>query len=309
MTRNLLAAATLLLCSFHSLFAQTYTGPPVGTKWYYTQSPYTSARGGVWTLEITADTILFTRPSKITRLTYREQNISSLERTDIMQFSDKRIYTYDRQLNLFLLLYDFGALKGDSVKTIFRSKTHLSEGNLIFFNYRVDSIFTAQFNGTPLTQQNISWDKSSTYDFADKVIWEKIGSLRFFFPQAVGTNPTTGPARCYDEPGKPMIHFVTYPCDSVPGILADTKLVVSEGLNVQVYPNPATGATWRLTWSGEAEAVDLQLHSAIGAIIWSANSVGGHEYEIPARNFPAGVYFLTIRDKKGSQSARKLVKP
>ena len=296
-----------LLFSFSSN-GQAYSGPPVGTKWYYTQLASTYNTGGVWILEVTADTTIFTRPCKVTRLSYKEQNISSLERVDYVQFAGKQVFMYDAPLKSFVTLYDFDAKAGDTVYCHFRPRNHLSEGALVEYFYRVDTVFTAMYNGTPVTQQNVSWNAKNQYDFRDKVLWEKVGSLRFFFPQASTQTPSTGPIRCYEEPKQLSIHFVNYPCDSIP-LTTSTKDLAFGNMVANVYPNPTTTGEWTLSWSDNPNGGYLaRLTNALGASVWSSPTLREREIQIPATGLPTGVYWLTLTDQEGGQTVRKLMK-
>lgn len=170
----------ILLISFNS-YSQNFA--PVGAKWHYN---VTNASGIYYILkESIKDTIVLGKSAKKT-----SETPNFLFSPNIIYEDSNKVYHYNSYSNQFLLLYNFNANQGDTVKVI------LSIWDTI--PYLIDSVKIENIGGFLKKVQYIT-DLTGCWDFGTKFI-ESIGSNRYFFPiQCTYPPDLPDSLRCYSD--------------------------------------------------------------------------------------------------------------
>jgi hypothetical protein len=226
----------------------------------------------------------------------------------------KTHYTYSENDSVFFfkddefhLLYDFGAIEGDTV--IIGYYTTASGDPLLMF---IDSTSTIDINGESRIIQYVTCGDGLVVEFAEEVI-EGIGGTYYMFP--VYDGQSYGALRCYEDsiiglflsPYHPNFWWNFEDCDQ---IITDIPELESNN-KMLVYPNPFTTSTtieYELT---EPSHVQLTIYNTIGETIYVAvdclMSQGKHTFTWTAEGLPQGMYYAVLRSDEGV-SVVKLIK-
>ncbi len=267
---------------------------PIGAKWHYDQGTFNPDLTTYQTFEAISDTIINGIPCrklmKISRLTGTE--ISYL----YMYSVTDSVFFYAG--NGFHLLYDFGAITGDTITLGYYITYDGSPLKMI-----IDSTSTIIINGETRKLQYVSCGDGMVIEFGGIVI-EGIGNIGYMFPSF---DPSLdGPLRCYEDsnlglfinPYHPNNGWNFQDCEQIiTGIAGKEKTA-----DIMIYPNPATHflKITDLDRPTEYTFFDIQ-----GKAIKSGMVVPSQLINL--RDIPAGLYFLKIRNSK-LLTIKKIVK-
>ena len=80
-------------------------------------------------------------------------------------------------------------------------------------------------------------------------------------------------------------------------------------IHFYIYPTPISSnafVAWNHLYDGQLYFI---LFNAIGQQIWQSNTnMAKYSAEIPMKNLPRGIYYLQIKDEKGTTVVEKIVK-
>jgi hypothetical protein len=155
---------------------------PIGAKWYYTQTGIGDLKT-YKTIESVGDTIIEGKSCR--KLLEVSRNLFAPIR-DIRIMYSKNDSVSEYYNSSFHLLYDFGAMKGDTITL------DVNLPKMI-----IDSTSTIGINGSVHKVQYVTCSDGMMVEFGGKVI-EGIGNLIFMFPTY--DNNYDGPLRCYVDP-------------------------------------------------------------------------------------------------------------
>lgn len=104
-------------------------------------------------------------------------------------------------------------------------------------------------------------------------------------------------------------HFIPLPPSLNP---TPTREVTGAFDGMQLYPNPANGIFVVDFNLREGTAVQLQVLDMSGKMVYRVDNEqfpsGEQAFEVDAGNWPAGVYFVLLRDRNGALISKKLIK-
>ncbi|OFY96841.1 MAG: hypothetical protein A3K10_08675 [Bacteroidetes bacterium RIFCSPLOWO2_12_FULL_31_6] len=243
------------------------------------------------------DTIILGEPSKII-LEERVTLNDTIANEIFMKSDSNRVYLFDSFSNSFKLIYDFGALPGDTIEVYTRDWFSDSTLTLV-----VDSVSTININGTILGVQYVR----QLYSPSDEgnmggIIIENIGWIGFMFPlHAWADPPYGGELRCFQNDSIGLYQPSAVDCDYITGIES-----INNSNNISIYPNPTT-AEFVIELASFSSKTQLNIVSVEGKTIYTNNTINTNKIVINTADWSKGIYVLKITDKQSSQ-VLKLIK-
>ena len=287
----------LFLFSYSFLNAQ---GPPVGTRWTYTRrsfSDYMTGQSVPISIEIDRDTVVH---GKVLKHMTLSSSISAF-----YLFENRKVFQYYDKLDTFFLLYDWNKNTHDTVSITFNA-FFLQNKKIDSLKYVIDSV--KYRNSDSLKIQYVHTVAFSFNFTFSHIFIEKIGGDDWFFPQSGAVDPAqSNGIRCYEEPGKTPIKFVTYKCDST--LRTGTQDVLDDH-NVQLYPTLVNQDIYlENSGNGRHEKYFIYITDALGRVILQTTWLEQETSKIiDANNWHSGIYFVTLRNESGARSTKKIIK-
>lgn len=143
---------------------------PIGAKWYYSgecdflddvdpsEKPVQpEGCRTFYTIESVRDTIVQGHESRILQIKYHEKNKTTLLSEEVMRGTTKKVYHYNKEEEVFYLLYDFTKNEGDTIEV--DSELFSPNGGdveKVSFKSRIDSVFTYKEWGSDLIAYDVS---------------------------------------------------------------------------------------------------------------------------------------------------------
>lgn len=257
---------------------------PRGTEWYYEIKHLT---GGITYqhLEYTADTAVNSKRVKIiaeTNTMYDKEQWTDFEY--IYEDGD-RIYWWNKDLEDFTVLYDFGAEVGDEWEI---------NGGWFTITVHVDAAQTVTFKSQPYRVLSVS-DVNGL--FTGDIICG-IGHQERFFPESpIAKDYEVDGLRCFWQDGELVLTMGDEDCDAVYYDYHDVD--ENPVATFTVYPNPTDGL---LFVEGQGE---YRLTNPLGQTLLSGTSLRAiakqpnqnSSMTIDVSKLSPGLYFLTIGDQ------------
>ena len=246
---------------------------PRGTEWYYEIKHLT---GGITYqhLEYTADTAVNSKRVKIiaeTNTMYDKEQWTDFEY--IYEDGD-RIYWWNKDLEDFTLLYDFGAEVGDEWEI---------NGGWFTIIVHVDGVDETTLQGKTYRVLHVT---DPNYQLFTGDIICGIGHQKSFFPLSpIAKDYYINGLRCFWQDGELVLTMGDEDCDAVYYDYHDVD--ENPVATFTVYPNPTDGL---LFVEGQGE---YRLTNPLGQILL----LGTTTKTIDVSSLPAGLYFLTIGDQ------------
>lgn len=272
----------ILTSIFIQISAQEFA--PIGAKWHYSQGTLNPELIAFKTIESISDTLIEGKScKKLNQVSaYMPPNTPSL----FLYSSNDSVFVYEK--GSFHLLYDFGAVAGDTLTLGY--PTH----NGLPLRMIIDSTGTITINGQLRKLQYVTCGDSIVIEFGGKVI-EGIGNMEYMFPRLDGNN--NGPLRCYNDN---ILGLFLNPyhynngwdfqnCEQI--ITGINDLPVTE--TIKIYPNPVTSsfAITNLDRVTEFELFDIHGRKVMKGIV-------NFKQVIKIDNLLKGLYFLRIKNSK-----------
>ena len=195
---------------------------------------------------------------------------------------DNKVYWWNKDLQEFTVLYDFGAQEGDSwvIKVGTSSLT-----------MHVDAVEQYEYEGRVFRMLQVSDDQ----DLFGGTIVCGIGHLSSFFPERLmnrSKNYRVEGMRCYWREGELFFKYGNRDCNEVyeewhNGIEEDGPLTGSGPFTI--YPNPTEGV---ITISGFPMG-EYRIGNMMGQTVQTGN-LNAENQQIDVSGLPEGLYFITF---------------
>ena len=193
------------------------------------------------------------------------------------------VYWWNKELQEFTVLYDFGAVEGDEWEIKVGTESVVMH---------VDAVEQYEYEGRVFKMLRVS-DMGNVFS---GTIVRGIGHLTSFFPEKL-MNQAKGyrveGIRCFWKEDRLMFKYGEKDCDEVYEEYHDYGVeepVLTEGL--QVYPNPTTGL---ITITG-IQSGEYRITNTIGQTLMTGR-IDNENQQINVSQLPNGLYFITIAGK------------
>lgn len=276
-----------------SLISQEFA--PVGALWHYTQWTINPEVISFKTIESVSDTSIDGTPCR--KLIEVERYIDTIGTTTHFMYShnDSVFFFADEE---FHLLYDFGAITGD---TIFLDYFQTFNGSPL--KMIIDSTGIVDVSGEQRKIQFISCGDGIVIEFGQHVI-SGIGNTWFMFPTLDGT--INGPLRCYQDNDTPLylspFHnsggWNSEDCEEIITSIEETN----SSFELTVFPNPTKD---EINIRGLKQKARYILRNNQGKLVKQGYTIPSSRIEVS--ELPSGIYIIEIVGD-GNQFAKKIYK-
>lgn len=257
---------------------------PIGAKWHYSQGTLNPELIAFKTIESVSDTIIKGKSCK--KLIQVSEYMPPYTPSLFMYSSNDSVFVYEE--GSFHLLYDFGAVAGDTLELGYLAYNGLPLKMII------DSTSTITINGQLKKLQYVTCGDGIVIEFGGKVI-EGIGNTEYMFPRLDGY--LDGPLRCYEDNilGLFLSPFHTnngwdfQNCEQI--ITGINDLHVTE--TIKIYPNPVTSS---FSLTNLDRATEFKIFDIHGRKVMSG--IVNFTQVIKIENLPKGLYFLRLQNSK-----------
>lgn len=286
-------------------YAQTEFAP-IGAKWYFNQP--SSANSDYVYFESVKDTVVQNKSCRIIEVKLNGLKLVSKE---YLRQTNDSIFYFNTNSNSFHLLYNFSAKVGDTI-TVHKGKFKPTKAFFSYkdsipgFRYKISSTDSIQVSGNWVKRQKVVSFEDDLWGFYkpdgnDSYVWDKIGSLAYFFGVQAGITPEDNPSicRCYSDS-----HLVfrnplwDYDCGSPTGIQSDDivedKVLIVNPVHDQLSLKMVESVEW------------IQIYDVKG-ICLIATDVKRNTFSMDISHLRPGIYFLMIKTKQKTYS-QKLIK-
>ncbi len=276
-----------------NLYAQDFA--PIGAIWHYSQGTINPQLKSFKTIESVSDTII--NGINCVRLIETDRYLISPRSIEHFVFmSNDSVFFYKE--NDFHLLYDFGAIQGD---TIVLSYFQTSGGGPL--KMVIDSIGSISINDDIRKIQYVTCGDGILVEFGDRVI-SGIGNTWYLFPMY--DNESHGPLRCYEDDSIGLFintfnrhpYWTRQDCDQEIILSIDDKL----SNNLSVYPNPTTSM---ISIDNMSFPAYYRIFNISGCYLMGGDLVSSNEVDFGG--LENGIYLLEISTKDYTMF-RKIVK-
>ena len=200
---------------------------------------------------------------------------------------DGKVYWWNKTLEEFTVLYDFGAEEGDSW-TI-----KVGTESLIM---HVDAVETVEYEGKTYRMLRVS----DADDIFSGDIVCGIGHLTSFFPERLMDNRDgirVEGLRCYWIEDELVFKPGDEDCDAV---ISELHGIVEDGpstgsMTFTVYPNPTNGIIAIQHSSFRIHHSEFRITNLMGQTVLSGN-INADNQQINVSSLPQGMYFITVGD-------------
>ena len=255
---------------------------PVGAKWHYSQGTLNPELIAFKTLESISDTTINGKDCRklIEVSAYNPPFTPSL----FMYSSNDSVFVYKE--GTFHLLYDFGAVAGDTLTLGY------SPYNGLPLKMIIDSTSTITINGQFKKLQYVTCGDGMVIEFGGKVI-EGIGNTEYMFPRLDGNFDR--PLRCYEDN---IIGLFISPYHTNTGWDYQNCEQIITGINdlhamgsIKIYPNPVTSS---FTLANLDNAAEFEIFDIHGLKVMSG--MVNFTQVIKIETLPKGLYFLKLQN-------------
>lgn len=257
---------------------------PIGAKWHYSQGTLNPELIAFKTIESISDTVIEGKScKKLNQVSaYMPPNTPSI----FLYSSNNSVFVYEE--GSFHLLYDFGAISGDTIELGYLTY------NASPLKMIIDSTSTITINGQSKKLQYVTCGDGLVIEFGGKVI-EGIGNTEYMFPRLDGN--LDGPLRCYKDNilGLFLSPFHTnngwdfQNCEQI--ITGINDLHVTE--TISIYPNPVKSS---FTLTNLDRVTEFEIFDIHGRKVMKGTV--NFTQVIKIENLPKGLYFLRLQNSK-----------
>jgi hypothetical protein len=257
----------------------------VGAEWYY-EIVDNDGTLCYQHLQCTGDTTINEeRPKVLVRSNTQYDRGKHTEVThEYVYEKDGKVYWWNKELQVFTVLYDFGAEVGDEWEILVGS----------------DSIATKVYEIENYLIEGIPYKKMTIGDannlFSGTLI-STIGHLTSFFPEKLmtrGKGYQVDGLRCYWLDGDLMLKLGDHDCDEVYQQYHNGIDEPTDDAVFAVYPNPTNGVLFVETvCTPSLPAETYRISDPMGQTLLQGN-ITAETQQINIENLPAGMYFITV---------------
>ncbi|HBS88317.1 MAG: hypothetical protein A2W91_17630 [Bacteroidetes bacterium GWF2_38_335] len=268
---------------------------PIGSIWHYTQGTLNPDVTSFKTLESVSDTIINGKNCR--KLIEVERYLDTIGTSFQYMYSENDSVFFFADDN-FHLLYDFSAIKGDTIILEYFSTWNGTPLKMI-----IDSTSLIMVNDQERKIQFITCGDGVVIEFGNHVI-EGIGNTSFMFPTMDGS--LNGPLRCYQDtstglflnPFHPAYEWNHEDCEEI--ITGITEPIWSD--DISIFPNPANST---ISIRNIYKPATYKIYNLNGEILLSGNVIGLSEINISGLS--KGFYFIELKNENVI-TKRKLIK-
>ena len=273
---------------------QTTITPPSHPEWYYE----ILNENGTITYQYmyqAGDTIINDEPThilvKINTL-YDKGLREEVTHEYVFELNGK-LYWWNKTLEEFTVLYDFGAEVGDSWNIFVGTE---------ILTMHVDAVEEIEYEGRIYRMLRVT-DPDDL--FSGNIVCG-IGHLTSFFPEKLlgdGDRMRVEGMRCYWNEGELVFKYGDEDCDAV---ISDLHGVEEDGPSTgsgtfTVYPNPTNGVLTVHHSTFHIHHSEFQIANLMGQTVLSGN-INAENQQIDVSSLPQGMYFITV-----GEATRKFV--
>ena len=278
-----------------TVFSQEFA--PIGAKWHYSQGTLNPNLETFKTIESKGDTLINGIDCRI--LIEVERITTDTTKTTYHYFSSRNDSVFFFKEDQFHLLYDFGAMPGDTI-TLGYYITH----EQLPLTMIIDSLSTVEIDGHQRKVQHITSGDGMIIEFGKQVI-SGIGSTSFLFPTLDFS--VDGPLRCYSDNDigvflNPFYSGTNWGGVDCEQIITTNVNVIVEPNKIKAYPNPANDM---VTIMNLHEPTHYRIFNIFGQV----KTIGAldQNHEIKLNNLSNGVYFIEL-NYNNQRKILKLIK-
>ena len=256
---------------------------PQGTEWYY-EIKHVNGDITYQHLEYAADTTINGRRTKILVETNTMYDKTEWVDHEYIYEDGNRIYWWNKDLEDFTLLYDFGADVGDE---------WVIDGGWYSITVHVDAAQNVTYNGQTYRMLSVS---DPSHLFTGDIICG-IGHQKSFFPETpIAKDYEVDGLRCYWQDGELVFNLGEEDCDAVYQMI-HTEVNENAEAMFTVYPNPTDGLLYVET--RRATSLQGQIEYRITNLLGQTMMSDVLDSQIiDVSSLPKGLYFLKINDYK-----------
>ncbi|MBV6484616.1 MAG: hypothetical protein KFKLKKLM_01126 [Flavobacteriales bacterium] len=234
------------------------------------------------------DTLILGEPAKI--ILEERVTLNDTVANEIFMKSDSnRVYLFDSISNSFKLIYDFGALPGDTIEVFCPERLLDSTVTIV-----VDSVSTININGSILGVQHVRpLYFGGYYDMSGTII-ENIGWTGFMFPlSTLADPPYGGELRCFQDDVIGFYKPSVVDCDYLETGIES----INNSNNINIYPNPANDViNVSVAKELDLKNVALTLVDISGRTVLT-QTIKSTETTVDINYLQKGVYLLKIGEQ------------
>ncbi len=261
-----------------------YDNFPIGTEWYY---EITNDNGSVTYqyLECAADTTINDKPIHILVRINTLYDKSEVVTHEYIYEENNKVYWWNKTLNEFTTLYDFGAEEGDEWEIKVGTQT---------IPVHVDAAQTVTYKSQEYKMLSIS-DPDDI--FTGDIICG-IGHLTSFFPEKLMTKGyRVENIRCFWQDGELIYQNGDQDCDEI--YEQHHHLGVDEIDNENgfvIYPNPTNDVIFVKTCHSASLQSGYRITNIMGQTLMIGDIISENQ-QIDVSSLPKGIYFITVNNE------------
>lgn len=248
---------------------------PRGTEWYY-EIKHLTGEITYQHLEYTADTAINSKRVKIITATNTMYDKSTWTDVEYIYEDGDRIYWWNRDLEDFTLLYDFGAEVGDEWEI---------NGGWFTIIVHVDGVDETTIQGKTYRVLHVT---DPNYQLFTGDIICGIGHQKSFFPLSpIAKDYYINGLRCFWQDGELLLTMGEEDCDTVYYEIHGVE--EGDDAGFLVYPNPVNDMLFVESASGSA----YRITNLLGQTLKSGHITADLQ-QIDIHDLTEGVYFITV---------------
>lgn len=280
---------------------------PIGARWHYTEnfSFWNPIVEDYIKIESVKDTVV---AGKVCRKLTKRHNIGCSDRPDIefMYSENNQVFFFDTNFSSFQILYDFGAIQGDSWAILVKDLDPPEDVDTLIVS--VDSTNQTIINGISLKQLFVTYKlkgETNPYVKHNSTIIESIGDLWYMFnyyPEwALGCDMNFSEGlRCYEDSLIGL--FETGIADSCEYIkLLDGNEDI-ESPPITIYPVPANEVL--LVKIEKRIPIQFKIYDFTGKVVLTRIL---KDNRIPVYELKPGIYIIELFDSNESLLSRQKI--
>lgn len=252
---------------------------PISTEWYY-EIKHLTGEITYQHLEYTADTAINSKRVKIITETNTMYDKSTWTDYEYIYEEGDRIYWWNKDLEDFTLLYDFGAEVGDEWEI---------NGGWYTITVHVDGVEEMTIQGETYRVLHVT---DPNYQLFTGDIICGIGHQKSFFPGTpMAKDYEVDGLRCYWQEGELVLTMGDEDCDAVYYEIHGVEEGDDKGF--VIYPNPSNGIITVETQGITSQQQEYRITNLLGQTVKLGYITADHQ-QIDIHDLTEGMYFITL---------------
>ena len=255
---------------------------PINTEWYY-EIKHQNGDITYQHLEYTADTAVNSKRVKIITETNTMYDKEQWTDYEYIYEEGDRIYWWNKDLEDFTLLYDFGAEVGDEWEI---------NGGWFTITVHVDGVEETTFQGNTYRVLHVT---DPNYQLFTGDIICGIGHQKSFFPLApIAKDYEVDGLRCYWQNGELMLKMGEEDCDAVYYEVHGVE--EGDDMGFLIYPNPTDGIITVEMRCNASLLQEYRITNILGQTVKSGHITADRQ-QIDVHDLTEGMYFIIVGGK------------